>query len=67
MAMTQDEFDDAAYDVFEERVEELRASLLEFEEGEILEALVLNTVVDPKTGKLTDYWMSLLNPELHKE
>ena len=46
------------------KVEELRALLLDFEEDEVLEALVANNVVNGTTGSLTDYWLALVNPNL---
>lgn len=47
-----------------EAVENARADLLEHDEEVMLEALILNNVIDYETGKLTDYWMNLLNPKL---
>ena len=46
------------------KVEELRALLLDFEEEDVLGALIANSVVDSTTGSLTDYWLALLNPFL---
>lgn len=46
------------------KVEELRALLLDFEEDEVLEALIANNVIDGTTGVLTDYWLALVNPHL---
>jgi len=49
---------------FEEDVEDARSDLIQHDELVLLEALVRSTIIDPETGKLTDYWMSLLKPEL---
>lgn len=51
-------------DWFETEVENAREDLLHFDEEVLLEALVRNTIIDPETGVLTDYWMNLLKPEL---
>jgi hypothetical protein len=47
-----------------DRVEELRAVLLDFEESEVLEALIDNCIIDKGSGMLTDYWANLLDPNL---
>ncbi len=49
---------------YNNQVEELRAELLEYEELAVLDALIANNVVDPKTGMLTDYWLGILSPNL---
>jgi len=48
----------------EEPLEELRANLIEYDEHVVLDALILNNVIDQDTGMLTDYWLNLLNPKL---
>lgn len=50
-------------DWFDEEVENVRADLLFIQEEVLLEALVQNAVIDPETGKLTDYWQNLLKPQ----
>jgi hypothetical protein len=47
-----------------EKLEDLRATLLEFEDELVLDALIENGLVDPETGRLTDWWLNLLNPAL---
>lgn len=47
---------------FEDKVEELRATLLEYDEDVVLEALTANHIIDKYDGTLTDYWLSLLGP-----
>lgn len=48
------------------RVEELQDTLLGFDEEDILEALVLNSIIDRQTGMLTDYWLNLIDNDLTK-
>lgn len=50
-----------------DRVEELRDSLIHYTDSEVLEVLKLSTIIDPATGKLTDYWLHLLNPNIAKQ
>jgi hypothetical protein len=53
--------------VFEDKVEELRATLVhDYKDEEILEALIRNNIVDRKTGTLCEWWLNLLDPNLIK-
>lgn len=55
------------FDEVEDRSEELRDTLLQYTDTEVLQALLKSTIIDQDTGMLTDYWLSLLNPNLHTE
>lgn len=48
----------------QEYVEELRATLLEYDESIVLEALILNNIINRNSGEVTDYWLNLLDPDL---
>jgi hypothetical protein len=48
----------------EDKVEELMAELLEYEDEEIVDALVQSGVVNGTSGKLSDWWLNLLDPEI---
>lgn len=50
----------------DELVEELRDSMLMYDEEIVLDALVSGNIVDAKTGMLTEWWLNLLSPEFLK-
>ena len=50
-------------DWFDGEVENVRSDFLFIDEEVMLEALIQNAVIDRETGKLTDYWLNLLNPQ----
>lgn len=50
-----------------DKIEELRATLLDFEDEEVLEALILNNILDRDSGLLTEWWLNILNPDLIKK
>jgi hypothetical protein len=49
-----------------DRVDNLRDILIGYseEESEVLEALILNGIIDRETGMLSNWWMNILNPNL---
>lgn len=51
---------------FDSKVEELRASLLEYDEDVVLEALARNNIVNRDNGLMTDYWLNLIDPDIVK-